>query len=42
MGAEEPPFSKGMLAQQAGAPELAASSLKVALDADWDDPGCPG
>jgi len=27
-----------MLAQQAGAPELAASSLKAALDADWDDP----
>ena len=27
-----------MLAQQAGAPELAASSLKAALDLDWDDP----
>jgi hypothetical protein len=27
-----------VLAQQAGAPELAASSLKAALDADWDDP----
>ena len=27
-----------MLAQQAGTPELAASSLKAALDADWDDP----
>jgi len=26
-----------MLAQQAGTPELAASSLKAALDADWDD-----
>ena len=28
-----------MLAQQAGVPELAASSLKAALDRDWDDPG---
>ena len=28
-----------MLAQQAGTPELAASSLKAALDRDWDDPG---
>src|SRR5437016_6911569 len=27
-----------VLAQQAGTPELAASSLKAALDADWDDP----
>src|SRR5215472_12651383 len=27
-----------LLAQQAGTPELAASSLKAALDADWDDP----
>ena len=27
-----------MLAAQAGVPELAASSLKAALDADWDDP----
>jgi hypothetical protein len=27
-----------VLAAQAGAPELAASSLKAALDADWDDP----
>ena len=27
-----------MLAQQAGTPELAASSLKAALDAGWDDP----
>jgi Transposase DDE domain/Transposase domain (DUF772) len=27
-----------MLAQQAGVPRLAASSLKAALDADWDDP----
>jgi transposase len=26
-----------MLAQQAGTPELAASSLKAALDRDWDD-----
>jgi DDE family transposase/transposase-like protein DUF772 len=26
------------LAQQAGAPQLAASSLKAALDRDWDDP----
>ncbi len=26
------------LAEQAGTPMLAASSLKVALDADWDDP----
>jgi hypothetical protein len=28
----------GRLAGQAGAPQLAASSLKAALDADWDDP----
>jgi transposase len=27
-----------VLAQQAGMPELAGSSLKAALDADWDDP----
>jgi lambda repressor-like predicted transcriptional regulator len=27
-----------MLAHQAGTPELAASSLKAALDRDWDDP----
>jgi transposase len=27
-----------VLAAQAGAPELAASSLKAALDLDWDDP----
>jgi hypothetical protein len=27
-----------MVAQQAGAPELAASSLKAALDRDWDGP----
>jgi transposase len=27
-----------MVAQQAGTPELAASSLKAALDRDWDDP----
>jgi IS5 family transposase len=27
-----------VLAEQAGAPELAASSLKAALDLDWDDP----
>jgi Transposase DDE domain/Transposase domain (DUF772) len=27
-----------MLAQQAGAPELGGSSLKAALDRDWDDP----
>ena len=27
-----------MLAEQAGAPQLAASSLKAALDRDWDDP----
>ena len=27
-----------IVAAQAGAPELAASSLKAALDADWDDP----
>ena len=26
------------VAEQAGVPELAASSLKAALDADWDDP----
>jgi Transposase DDE domain/Transposase domain (DUF772) len=28
----------GVLAEQAGVPELAASSLKAALDLDWDDP----
>ena len=27
-----------VMAARAGAPELAASSLKAALDADWDDP----
>src|SRR5712691_11573555 len=27
-----------VVAAQAGAPQLAASSLKAALDADWDDP----
>jgi len=27
-----------VVAAQAGAPELAASSLKAALDADWDNP----
>jgi hypothetical protein len=27
-----------LLAQQAGAPQLAASSLKAALDRDWDNP----
>ncbi len=27
-----------VLAAQAGVPQLAASSLKAALDADWDDP----
>ena len=27
-----------MVAQQAGAPQLAGSSLKAALDRDWDDP----
>ena len=27
-----------MVAAQAGVPQLAASSLKAALDADWDDP----
>jgi hypothetical protein len=27
-----------MLAERAGTPELAASSLKAALDRDWDDP----
>jgi Transposase DDE domain/Transposase domain (DUF772) len=27
-----------MVAEQAGTPELAASSLKAALDRDWDDP----
>jgi transposase len=31
-----------VLAQQAGTPELAASSLKAALDADWDDPAARG
>jgi hypothetical protein len=30
------------LAVQAGAPQLAASSLKAALDADWDDPATGG
>src|SRR6267154_2791993 len=29
----------GELAQEAGAPVLAGSSLKAALDLDWDDPG---
>jgi transposase len=28
----------GIVAERAGAPLLAASSLKAALDADWDDP----
>jgi Transposase DDE domain/Transposase domain (DUF772) len=28
-----------IVAAQAGVPELAASSLKAALDRDWDDPG---
>jgi transposase len=28
-----------VIAAQAGVPELAASSLKAALDRDWDDPG---
>jgi transposase len=28
----------GVLAERAGTPELAASSLKAALDLDWDDP----
>ena len=27
-----------VIAEQAGAPQLAASSLKAALDRDWDDP----
>src|SRR5260370_11733840 len=27
-----------MVAAQAGVPQLGASSLKAALDADWDDP----
>ena len=27
-----------MMAALAGVPQLAASSLKAALDADWDDP----
>ena len=30
------------LAVQAGAPQLAASSLKAALDMDWDDPAAAG
>jgi Transposase DDE domain/Transposase domain (DUF772) len=30
------------LAGQAGAPQLAASSLKAALDMDWDDPATAG
>jgi hypothetical protein len=29
----------GELAHEAGAPVLAGSSLKAALDLDWDDPG---
>jgi transposase len=31
-----------MVAQQAGTPQLAASSLKAALDLDWDDPAAAG
>ncbi len=31
-----------VLAEQAGAPQLAASSLKAALDLDWDDPATAG
>ena len=31
-----------IVAAQAGVPQLAASSLKAALDRDWDDPGAPG
>src|SRR5919197_2378903 len=31
----------GALAEQAGTPQLAASSLKAALDLDWDDPAAP-
>jgi transposase len=31
-----------ILANQAGTPELAASSLKAALDLDWDDPAALG
>jgi Transposase DDE domain len=31
-----------MVAVQAGVPELAASSLKAALDRDWDDPAARG
>jgi transposase len=27
-----------VVAAQAGVPQLAGSSLKAALDADWDDP----
>ena len=30
------------VAEQAGAPQLAASSLKAALDRDWDDPAARG
>ena len=30
------------LAVQAGAPQLGASSLKAALDRDWDDPAAAG
>jgi transposase len=30
-----------VLAERAGTPELAASSLKAALDQDWDDPAAP-
>jgi hypothetical protein len=31
-----------VVAEQAGTPELAASSLKAALDRDWDDPAARG
>ena len=31
-----------VVAAQAGVPQLAASSLKAALDADWDDPAARG
>ena len=31
-----------VLAERAGTPELAASSLKAALDLDWDDPAALG
>jgi hypothetical protein len=36
------PEGTAVLAGRAGAPQLAASSLKAALDLDWDDPAARG